>query len=76
MAGWIALGVLVAVIVLPWALMIRRQWLRGGGGARPMFRERQRLVDSRHGKPGWGDLESFRSAREHKYGIRGRRDAD
>lgn len=30
MAGWIGLGVLAAVILVPWLLMIRRQRLRGG----------------------------------------------
>jgi hypothetical protein len=68
MAGWIALGVLVAVIVLPWALMIRRQRLRSGQGAGPMLRERQRLIDNRHGKP------AFLSSREYKYGMHGRHD--
>jgi hypothetical protein len=66
MAGWIGLGILAAVIVVPWALTIRRQWLRGGGGAGPMLRERQRLIDHRFGKPGFRELETLRSVREHR----------
>ena len=76
MAGWIGLGVLAAVIVVPWALILRRQRLRGGSGARPMFRERQRLIDGRHGRPGWRELETWRSARQHRDRSRGRSDPD
>jgi hypothetical protein len=73
MAGWIGLGVLAAVIVVPWALMIRRQWLRGGRGARPMVRDRQELINKR-GRGGWVGQETYRSVTQHKHGIRGRRD--
>ena len=75
MAGWIGLAVLASVIVVPWVLMSRRQRLRTGRGARPMFRERQRLIGNRIGKPPH-EHETFRAVRQTRYGIRGRRDAE